>query len=148
MPIIREAIKHFLFFQDHDDNYARKVISKCDACLLVYDVCDRYSFDYACSVAQKIRQPTKSNNTYYIPILLAGNKTDLEHFRLVVNSFFLIWVKIQVFYTCIRTPVEFSKIICLAKCVQVYCSMQQSDTSYYGGTHFVWTNFYKSQHLD
>ena len=68
-------------FQDHDDNHVRKVISKCDACLLVYNVCDRYSFEYACSVARKIRQPTKSNNTWSTPILFAGNKTDLEHFR-------------------------------------------------------------------
>ena len=91
-----------VLFQDHDDNHVRKVISKCDACLLVYNVCDRYSFEYACSVARKIRQPTKSNNTWSTPILFAGNKTDLEHFRLVQYSSkginILTWWCMRVFF--------------------------------------------------
>jgi len=83
---VKAEICDSLIVDDHDDNHVRKVISKCDACLLVYNVCDRYSFEYACSVARKIRQPTKSNNTWSTPILFAGNKTDLEHFRELKTS--------------------------------------------------------------
>lgn len=97
-----KGLLFLLFFQDHDDNHVRKVISKCDACLLVYNVCDRYSFEYACSVARKIRQPTKSNNTWSTPILFAGNKTDLEHFRWEkfssLSIHFLTWLGMRFFF--------------------------------------------------
>jgi len=66
-------------------NYLRKLSGTMEACLLVYNVCSRASFDYACQLAKEVKAcRLKSSAGESIPLLLVGNKSDLNHFRLVI----------------------------------------------------------------
>lgn len=51
-----------------------------DAYVIVYSICDTCSFDRAKSLLDTI---SKVRSNSYIPVLLLGNKTDLEHRRTV-----------------------------------------------------------------
>nr|CAB3264341.1 ras-like protein 2 [Phallusia mammillata] len=66
----------------------KKYVGKCDAYLIVYSVCSRDSFEYACSLAHDIRlsHVKSSNQNGLPPILLVGNKCDLDHYREVKRS--------------------------------------------------------------
>lgn len=62
-----------------------------DACLLVYSVTDRSSFEYAQEILNTLkRTPTNSSPAHGpaaasagMPLALLGNKTDLDHLRQV-----------------------------------------------------------------
>lgn len=65
-----------------------------DACLLVYSVTDKSSFEYATEVLGALRRapatasPAHGANTpsSAMPIALLGNKTDLDHLRQVIKT--------------------------------------------------------------
>ena len=70
-----------LFLQD-SHNYLRKLSGTTEAFLLVYNVCSRVSFEYACQLAKEVKACSlKSSNGENVPLLLVGNKSDLNHFR-------------------------------------------------------------------
>ncbi|CAH2067248.1 unnamed protein product, partial [Iphiclides podalirius] len=73
------------------DKFPAEQIQWADACLLVYSVTDRNSFEYATEVLNTLKRsppqgspahgPTPSPST--MPLALLGNKTDLDHLRQV-----------------------------------------------------------------
>jgi len=68
-------------FVSKNDEDLRRVVAKCDACVIVYDICDRNSFEFANSVATRVRCNQNPASKDSFPILLVGNKSDLEHLR-------------------------------------------------------------------
>ena len=58
--------------------YADKYIEWGDAFIVVYSICDRKSFNTAKHLMETIRA---SRAPSYVPILLLGNKSDLDHGR-------------------------------------------------------------------
>ncbi|XP_076801603.1 uncharacterized protein LOC143446040 [Clavelina lepadiformis] len=70
-----------------EKNYFKDIYNNTEAFLLVYNVCNHDSFDYACSLAQEIKAyHGKPNSGSDIPLLLVGNKSDLDHFREVKQT--------------------------------------------------------------
>ncbi|XP_072937199.1 ras-related and estrogen-regulated growth inhibitor-like protein isoform X1 [Epargyreus clarus] len=73
------------------DKFPAEQIQWADACLLVYSVTDRSSFEYATEVLTALkRTPPNSSpshgpasTTSSMPLALLGNKTDLDHLRQV-----------------------------------------------------------------
>ncbi|CAK1602841.1 unnamed protein product [Parnassius mnemosyne] len=73
------------------DKFPAEQIQWADACLLVYSVTDRSSFDYATEVLNTLkRTPTNGSPAHgpgaspsTMPLALLGNKTDLDHLRQV-----------------------------------------------------------------
>lgn len=69
-----------------------------DACLLVYAVTDRSSFEYATEVLSALkRAPTGGSPAHGpagtaapMPLALLGNKTDLDHLRQVSIYLFIV----------------------------------------------------------
>lgn len=69
-----------------------------DACLLVYSVTDRSSFEYATEVLSALRRTPSNGSPAHgqaaqapMPLALLANKTDLDHLRQVgedTNNFF------------------------------------------------------------
>ena len=56
----------------------------CDACLIVHDICNIKSFEFSQNIATKIRfGQVELNKSNQIPILMVGNKSDLQHLRLL-----------------------------------------------------------------
>jgi len=54
----------------------------CDACLIVHDICNIKSFEFSQNIATKIRfGQVELNKSNQIPILMVGNKSDLQHLR-------------------------------------------------------------------
>lgn len=61
-----------------EDYFPVEQIRWADAVVVVYSICERYSFNYALQCLEavhKVKAPS------YIPIVLLGNKRDLEHGR-------------------------------------------------------------------
>lgn len=81
LKIINFINNHIFLFQ----------IQWADACLLVYSVTDRSSFEYATEILNTLkRTPTHSSPAHAptgassgMPLALLGNKTDLDHLRQV-----------------------------------------------------------------
>ncbi|CAG4943976.1 unnamed protein product [Colias eurytheme] len=73
------------------DKIPTEQIQWADACLLVYSVTDRSSFEYATEVLNLLKKPTHHGSpahgpgttTSGMPLALLGNKTDLDHLRQV-----------------------------------------------------------------
>ncbi|CAG9098168.1 unnamed protein product [Plutella xylostella] len=72
------------------DKFPAEQIQWADACLLVYSVTDRSSFDYATEVMSSLRRgPGAAGGSPAhaaaapMPLALLGNKTDLDHLRQV-----------------------------------------------------------------
>ena len=56
--------------------------TNCDAIVIVYDICDENSFKFLKHLATKIRlSRICSKDNKQIPILMVGNKHDLQHLR-------------------------------------------------------------------
>ena len=55
-------------------------MSWADAYVIVYSICDACSFEKAKTLLENI---SKVRSNSYLPVLLLGNKTDLEHRRAV-----------------------------------------------------------------
>lgn len=75
----------------NSDKFPAEQIQWADACLLVYAVTDRNSFEYATQVLEALkRTPTNGSPAHTpastpanMPLALLGNKTDLDHLRQV-----------------------------------------------------------------
>ncbi|CAG4998006.1 unnamed protein product [Parnassius apollo] len=88
MPIELEVID---VSGSNADKFPAEQIQWADACLLVYSVTDRSSFEYATEVLNTLkRTPTNgspahgpSTSPSTMPLALLGNKTDLDHLRQV-----------------------------------------------------------------
>ncbi|VVD04135.1 ras-related and estrogen-regulated growth inhibitor-like protein [Leptidea sinapis] len=73
------------------DRFPAEQIQWADACLLVYSVTDRSSFEYATEVLNSLKRsqvqgsPAQGNTAASgpMPLALLGNKTDLDHLRQV-----------------------------------------------------------------
>ncbi|XP_062581932.1 ras-related and estrogen-regulated growth inhibitor-like protein [Saccostrea cucullata] len=63
---------------------ARDWLHKIDGAVIVYSVTDRNSFDLAEIIMDWLRKEKKPNQI--IPMVLLGNKCDLEHSRFVVRT--------------------------------------------------------------
>ena len=61
------------------------LITECDACVIVHNICDKNSFEYSQNIATKIRFRSSDfiKNDRQTPILMVGNKSDLQHLRFV-----------------------------------------------------------------
>jgi GTPase SAR1 family protein len=62
----------------------------CDGIIVIYDICDRESFEYAKILWKQIKmarfEKKKEENEHPMPILLLGNKTDREAERVVMRE--------------------------------------------------------------
>lgn len=68
---------------DDDDGFPLEQIQWADACVIVYSITDRLSFEYAVRSLGELRQLQNSPSAY-----LVANKADLDHLREVsVTSF-------------------------------------------------------------
>ncbi|XP_045513966.1 ras-related and estrogen-regulated growth inhibitor-like protein isoform X1 [Pieris brassicae] len=70
------------------EKFPTEQIQWADACLLVYSVTDRTSFEYATEVLNILKKPHNSSPAHNpassgMPLALLGNKTDLDHLRQV-----------------------------------------------------------------
>lgn len=65
-------------FQDNQTVPCESQITWADAFVVVYSVCDKYSFEKAKHLLETIN---KQRASHYLPTLLVGNKTDLDHHR-------------------------------------------------------------------
>ncbi|KAH9639825.1 hypothetical protein HF086_015676, partial [Spodoptera exigua] len=78
----------------NSDKFPAEQIQWADACLLVYAVTDRSSFEYATEVLSALkRAPTGGSPAHGpagaaapMPLALLGNKTDLDHLRQVTTK--------------------------------------------------------------
>ncbi|PZC81176.1 ras-related and estrogen-regulated growth inhibitor-like protein [Helicoverpa zea] len=79
----------------NSDKFPAEQIQWADACLLVYAVTDRSSFEYATEVLSALkRAPTGGSPAHApaggaaapMPLALLGNKTDLDHLRQVTTK--------------------------------------------------------------
>lgn len=61
---------------DDDDGFPMEQIQWADACLIVYSIVDRESFNYAVKSLGELRQLQNGPATY-----LVANKADLDHLR-------------------------------------------------------------------
>lgn len=61
---------------DDDDGFPLEQIQWADACIIVYSITDRLSFDYAVRSLGELRQLQNSPSAY-----LVANKADLDHLR-------------------------------------------------------------------
>ncbi|XP_053604911.1 ras-related and estrogen-regulated growth inhibitor-like protein [Plodia interpunctella] len=75
----------------NSDKFPAEQIQWADACLLVYAVTDRSSFEYATEVLEALKRSPQPGSPAHgpagspaaMPIALLGNKTDLDHLRQV-----------------------------------------------------------------
>ncbi|OWR55336.1 ras-related and estrogen-regulated growth inhibitor-like [Danaus plexippus] len=72
------------------DTFPTEQIQWADACLLVYSVTDRSSFEYATDILNTLKKTPVNGSpahgaaaTTCMPLALLGNKTDLDHLRQV-----------------------------------------------------------------
>ncbi|XP_063359019.1 ras-related and estrogen-regulated growth inhibitor-like protein [Cydia amplana] len=78
----------------NSDKFPAEQIQWADACLVVYSVTDRSSFEYATEVLKALRRAPAtaspahgpSGATTPMPLALLGNKTDLDHLRQVTTQ--------------------------------------------------------------
>ncbi len=61
---------------DDDDGFPLEQIQWADACVIVYSITDRLSFEYAMRSLGELRQLQNSPSAY-----LVANKADLDHLR-------------------------------------------------------------------
>lgn len=61
---------------DDDDGFPLEQIQWADACVIVYSITDRLSFEYAVRSLGELRQLQNSPSAY-----LVANKADLDHLR-------------------------------------------------------------------
>lgn len=61
--------------------FPEEAIYWADACIVVYDITSKSSFDQASDLLQRVLQLRSQ-----IPTVLLGNKADLEHLRQVSNK--------------------------------------------------------------
>ena len=61
---------------ENDDGFPIEQIQWADACLIVYSIIDRQSFEYAVQSLGELRQLSNSPSAY-----LVANKIDLDHLR-------------------------------------------------------------------
>lgn len=73
---------------DDDDGFPLEQIQWADACVIVYSITDRLSFEYAVRSLGELRQLQNSPSAY-----LVANKADLDHLREV--SFFLKNIRVN-----------------------------------------------------
>ncbi|XP_043935954.1 ras-related and estrogen-regulated growth inhibitor-like protein [Protopterus annectens] len=57
-----------------------------DGFILVYSICDRASFNVVKQQIRRIRQVKKCHGTDKVPVIIVGNKRDLQHRRLVSSE--------------------------------------------------------------
>lgn len=88
---------------DDDDGFPLEQIQWADACVIVYSITDRLSFEYAVRSLGELRQLQNSPSAY-----LVANKADLDHLREV--SVFLI-NKISIANDQVDTHESSSKIV-------------------------------------
>jgi Ras-related and estrogen-regulated growth inhibitor-like protein len=67
---------------ENDDSFPLEQIQWADACLIVYSITDRQSYDYAIKSLGELRQMQNSPSAY-----LVANKADLDHLREVIIFF-------------------------------------------------------------
>lgn len=65
---------------ENDDSFPVEQIQWADACIIVYSITDRSSYDYAVKSLGELRQLQTSPSSY-----LVANKADLDHLREVSN---------------------------------------------------------------
>lgn len=78
----------------NSDKFPTEQIQWADACLLVYAVTDRSSFEYATEVLSALKRPPSNGSPAHgpagaattMPLALLGNKTDLDHLRQVTTK--------------------------------------------------------------
>ncbi|XP_073942077.1 ras-related and estrogen-regulated growth inhibitor-like protein [Choristoneura fumiferana] len=78
----------------NSDKFPAEQIQWADACLVVYSVTDRSSFEYATEVLTALRRTPTSGSPAHgpagasapMPLALLGNKTDLDHLRQVTTT--------------------------------------------------------------
>ncbi|KPI94650.1 PREDICTED: ras-related and estrogen-regulated growth inhibitor-like protein [Papilio xuthus] len=86
MPVELEVID---VSGSNTDKFPAEQIQWADACLLVYSVTDRSSFEYATEVLNTLKKnpphgsPAHGAPSAAMPLALLGNKTDLDHLRQV-----------------------------------------------------------------
>lgn len=66
------------------DSISDKQLQWADGVILVYSICDRSSFDVVRQQVQLIRQSRKMSSS--APIIIVGNKRDLQHQRTVSSE--------------------------------------------------------------
>lgn len=69
--------------------------------IICYSITDRQSFQEAAEFKELIY---RVRHTYDIPLVLVGNKTDLEEFRQVSN---LIWFTLDISGICIADVLQY-----------------------------------------
>lgn len=71
--------------------------------IICYSITDRQSFQEAAEFKELIY---RVRHTYDIPLVLVGNKTDLEEFRQVSN---LIWFTLDISGICIADVLQYTQ---------------------------------------
>lgn len=61
-----------------DSNFPMEQVQWADACVVVYSITDKHSFEYALDALENFQ---KLRATSVVPVTLLGNKADLEHLR-------------------------------------------------------------------
>ncbi|KAJ7307509.1 hypothetical protein JRQ81_009532 [Phrynocephalus forsythii] len=57
-----------------------------DGFVVVYSICDRASFQVARQQLQRIQQLTRKNGARRVPVIVVGNKRDLQHRRAISSE--------------------------------------------------------------
>ncbi|XP_006033573.2 ras-related and estrogen-regulated growth inhibitor-like protein [Alligator sinensis] len=65
---------------------SEKQLRWADGFVLVYSICDRSSFHQARQQLQHLRQVKRRGSTEKVPVILVGNKRDLQHQRVVSSE--------------------------------------------------------------
>nr|XP_056709662.1 ras-related and estrogen-regulated growth inhibitor-like protein [Euleptes europaea] len=63
-----------------------KQVRWADGFILVYSICDRTSFHFARQQLQRIQQLKRRSGAVKVPVILVGNKRDLQHGRTVSSE--------------------------------------------------------------
>uniref|UniRef100_A0A4W3HHE7 RAS-like, family 10, member A n=1 Tax=Callorhinchus milii TaxID=7868 RepID=A0A4W3HHE7_CALMI len=89
---INPALHVFVSKKEWSDSRCRGVRSA-NAYVLVYDICCLDSFEYVKMIRQQITDLRTSNNSHKVPIIVVGNKRDLQKQRFARRRSLCVLVK-------------------------------------------------------
>ena len=68
---------------DQDAENLERYIQWADGLVVVYSITSKHSFNYAKNLLQEVSELQKTRDTHEAPVVLVGNKNEMERYRWV-----------------------------------------------------------------